>query len=58
MAQIEDPRARFPRLLICEGREDKFFFHHLIRTRNLPPFHIWSCSGNGGLANAMRTFRI
>src|ERR1700730_1281682 len=54
----EDPHARFPRLLVCEGHEDKFFFHYLIRERNLPPFHIVPCSGNGGVANAIRAFRI
>src|SRR5258708_3657643 len=53
----EDPRARFPRLLVCEGHKDKFFFHYLIRERNLPLFHIFPSSGNGGFANAIRAFR-
>ena len=57
MALSEDERARFPRLLVCEGPEDKYFFHRLIHTRELPSFHIWPCSGNGGFANAIRAFR-
>jgi hypothetical protein len=58
VALIEDPKARFPRLLICEGHEDKLFFHHLITVRRLPQFHIMKCSGNGGFAEAIRAFRI
>jgi len=57
VAQNENPHDRFPRLLVCEGHEDKFFFHHLIRERDLPSFHIWPSSGNGGFANAIRAFR-
>jgi len=53
-----DARARFPRLLICEGYEDKWFFHHLIQVRALPPFHIWPCAGSGGFAQAIRAFRL
>jgi hypothetical protein len=53
----EDPRARFPRLLVCEGYDDKCFFHKMIHERDLPPFHIWPCRGNGGFSNAIRAFR-
>lgn len=40
-------RARFPRLLICEGPEDCFFFARLIEVWGLARFHIWPSGGPG-----------
>ena len=34
-----------PRLLLCEGPEDKAFFERLIRTRSLPSFRISDTGG-------------
>jgi hypothetical protein len=52
------------RLLICEGPEDKAFFHWLIETRSLPPFIIMEArgkhdpsAGNTGFGRALRAFR-
>lgn len=56
-AQSED-RSDFPRLLLCEGSEDQFFFHRLIQQRTLPGFHIWNAQGNRQFANALRAFQI
>lgn len=53
-----DNKQRFPRLLICEGTEDHFFFHRLIEVRGLPRFHIRSSGGNSQFAQAIAKFRL
>ena len=40
-------KPRFPRLLICEGPEDSFFFSRLIETWGIARFHIWPSGGPG-----------
>ncbi len=63
MAVQNSDSPKFPRLLICEGPEDRFFFHRLIQERKLPRFHIWDTGarvGHGGntkFAQALRAFR-
>ncbi|MEH2546363.1 hypothetical protein V1283_003008 [Bradyrhizobium sp. AZCC 2262] len=57
MAEKED-KPKFPRLLLCEGPEDCFFFHRLIEQRRLPDFHIWDAQGNRNFAGALRAYRI
>jgi hypothetical protein len=53
----------FPRLLICEGSDDFFFFQHLIEEWKLPRFHIQHSGGRdprGGISKfgaAIRAFR-
>ncbi len=65
MAETNEDKPHFPRLLICEGPEDCFFFHRLIETRNLPRFHIWhtggrkhSRGGNAKFGEAIAGFQI
>jgi hypothetical protein len=57
VAQNED-RPEFPRLLLCEGPEDRFFFHRLIQQRSIPSFHIWDAHGNRQFAGALRAYQI
>ncbi len=40
-------KARFPRLLICEGPEDFSFFSGLIEAWGIARFHIWPSGGPG-----------
>lgn len=47
-----------PRLLICEGREDKFFFERLIEVRNLHRFSIRDAGGRTKFASAINAFRL
>src|SRR5258708_22049853 len=59
VADQSKDKPKFPRLLICEGPEDRFFFHRLIEVRNLPRFHIWPAGGrhadSGGLTKLFPT---
>jgi hypothetical protein len=48
----------FPRLLICEGPEDHFFFERLIEARNLPRFHIQAAGGNTQFSGAISKFEL
>jgi hypothetical protein len=48
----------FPRLLICEGPEDRFFFHALIEAHALPRFHIQHAGGNSKFFNAISKFEL
>ena len=52
MPQRVPSPLRFPRLLLCEGPEDKYFFRKLIQSRKLPEFDIQDTSSqhdrNGG----------
>ena len=48
----------FPRLLICEGQEDHFFFQKLIDARDLPRFHIQAAGGNTQFSNAISKFEL
>lgn len=52
------PLQRLPRLLICEGPEDKYFFQRLIQAHELPHFYILDAKGNGQFAEALRSFRV
>jgi Protein of unknown function (DUF3226) len=48
----------FPRLLICEGIEDRRFFQRLIEARQLPRFHIQDAGGNSRFSTAISTFEV
>jgi hypothetical protein len=65
VADQSKDKPKFPSLLICEGPEDRFFFHRLIEVRKLPRFHIWPAGGrhadSGGytkFAQAIAAFQI
>jgi hypothetical protein len=58
VAAQSDDKRRFPRLLICEGPEDGFFFHRLIQARGLPKFHIRVSGGNSQFSQAINKFKI
>ena len=54
-----------PRLLLCEGPEDKAFFEQLIRTRTLPRFRIrdtggkiLKAAGNTRFGFALKAFKL
>ncbi len=47
-----------PRLLICEGPEDRFFFERLIEEWRLHKFVIWDAGGNTRFAETIERFRI
>jgi hypothetical protein len=56
---VRSARAeRLPRLLVCEGAEDKLFFERLITVRQLPWFYIADAKGNGEFAAAIRAFQV
>jgi hypothetical protein len=65
VAVANKDNPQFPRLLICEGPEDKFFFERLIQIRSLPRYHIWHAGvergahgGNTKFAQAIETFQL
>jgi len=65
VAESNKDKPEFPRLLVCEGPEDKFFFERLINIRNLPRYHIWHSGvrrgqrgGNTKFAEAIRLFQF
>ncbi len=47
-----------PRLLICEGPEDRWFFSKLIEARNLSRFHIRAAGGNRQFAAEISKFEL
>lgn len=49
---------RYPRLLVCEGFEDKLFFEALIEARDLPRFHVWAANGKDKIEEAISAYRI
>jgi hypothetical protein len=64
---MKDRPGRFtlPRLLLCEGNEDKAFFERLIEVRKLPRFHIQTTAdsrsepgGNSRFAGKLRSLRF
>jgi hypothetical protein len=57
VAELND-KSRFPRLLVCEGPEDKLFFHRLIQVRNLPQFHILASGGKSNFSQEIRRFQL
>jgi len=63
VAAQNNDSPKFRRLLICEGPEDRLFFHQLIQVRSLPGFHIWDTGartgrgGNSKFDQAIRAFR-
>jgi len=46
-----------PRLLVCEGFEDKHFFRHLIRQRHLPDFRVIDTSSKKDRAGGITKFK-
>jgi len=46
VVEQKSDKPQFPRLLICEGLEDRLFFQRLIDVRELPRFHILPSGGN------------
>lgn len=53
-----DEISKYPRLLVCEGAKDRWFFHQLIERRGLPRFHIVQANGNGGFFNILNAINI
>ncbi len=47
-----------PRLLICEGPDDKSFLHWLIRDRRIQDFILWDAHGHSKFDQALRSFQI
>ncbi len=56
--ELNSDKPKFPRLLICEGIEDQFFFDNIIMIRNLPRFHIHVSRGRSRFAEAIKAYRI
>jgi hypothetical protein len=52
----DDPK--FPRLLVCEGPEDHYFFDALINRWNVPKFHIINSGGNRNIRGTVSDFQI
>jgi len=62
---LPPPVFTLPRVLVCEGNEDKAFFERLINTRNLPRFHIRTTApsrtevgGNTRFVTALRQIKV
>jgi hypothetical protein len=55
---MPSPPGKFtlPRVLICEGEEDKAFFERLTQARSLPDFHISTTAGTRGAAGGNTKF--
>jgi len=47
-----------PRLLICEGAKDSYFFQRLIAERQLPNFHIWPAGGISKFYDSLVRFNL
>jgi hypothetical protein len=52
------PSPYIPRLLLCEGNDDKGFLEALIQANGLPSFHIVPSHGNTKFAQALAAFQI
>lgn len=48
----------FPRLLVCEGFEDAWFFNKLIEARGIQRFYIAHAGGNTKFASAIAKFQL
>jgi hypothetical protein len=49
---------RYPRMLICEGVEDHYFFDRLIERHEIPCYHVIDTGGNNNIEGAISKFKI